>query len=231
MVKSISDVPDGKSVSYNLKGDDGNTQIVNAELILVATGRTPITENCGFAENGMTIEKRAVKVNANMYTGIAGIYAIGDVVGGMLLAHKASAEAAIAVDNITGIKSEMSYRAIPTALYSSPQVASVGLTEAAAIAAGINAKSAIFPFRAIGKAVAIGEREGNVKIVIDCDDNKLIGCQAIGPHVTDMITGVTLAIENQMTIQQYANSVHAHPTLSEIFHEAAEAVMGHPVHM
>lgn len=231
MVKSISDVPEGKSVSYNLKGDDGNIQIEKAELILVATGRTPITENCGFLENGITIEKRAVKVNANMYTGIAGIYAIGDVVGGMLLAHKASAEAAIAVDNITGIKSEMSYRAIPTALYSSPQVASVGLTEAAAIASGINAKSAVFPFRAIGKAVAVGEREGNVKIVIDSDDNKLIGCQAIGPHVTDMITGVTLAIENQMTIQQYANSVHAHPTLSEIFHEAAEAVMGHPVHM
>jgi dihydrolipoamide dehydrogenase len=231
MVKEIADAPEGKSVSFNIKGEEDNNQIKTAELVLVATGRTPVTENCGFAENGITIERRAIKVDANMYTGVAGIYAIGDVTGGMLLAHKASAEAAVAVENIAGIKTEMSYRAIPTALYSHPQVASVGMTEATALAAGIDAKSAVFPFRAIGKAIAIGEREGNVKIVIDNADNKLLGCQAIGPHVTDMITGITLAIENGMTVNEYAKSVHAHPTLSEIFHEASEAVMGHPVHI
>lgn len=231
MVKEISDVPEGKAVTFSIKGEPDNNFVNTAELVLVATGRTPITENCGFIENGISIEKRAVKVNANMYTGVAGIYAIGDVTGGMLLAHKASAEAAVAVDNIVGLKTEMSYRAIPTALYSHPQVASVGMTESAALALGINAKSAVFPFRAIGKAIAIGEREGNVKIVIDNADNRLIGCQAIGPHVTDMITGVTLAIEYGMTVEEYAKSVHAHPTLSEIFHEAAEAVMGHPVHI
>jgi len=232
LVQGIGDMDGRKTVSYQVRGqEEKGVQQVSADVVLVATGRWPNTDNCGYAAQGITIERRAVQVNDHLHTGVENIYAIGDVIGGMLLAHKASAEAAVAVDNIIGHPRAMDYRAIPTALYSTPEVAGVGLHEAAARAAGLDVTVGAFPFRALGKALAIGEREGMVKVVINKADNVLIGAQAVGPHVTDLIAEMTLAVQNRLTAEQIAATVHPHPTLAEVFHEAVEVALGHPVHV
>ena len=232
LVREISDSAGGKTVQYEVRGqEERGMQQAEAELVLVATGRWPYSEGCGFAEQGIAIERRAVQVDEYLHTGVGNIYAIGDVIGGALLAHKASAEAVAAVENITGHHRAMQYHAIPTALYSSPEVASVGLHEAAAIAQGIEVIVGSFPFRPMGKAVAINEREGFVKMVARKEDGVLIGCQAIGAHVTDMIADAVVAVQHGLTLEQFEAVVHPHPTLSEVFHEAVEATLGHAVHM
>jgi dihydrolipoamide dehydrogenase len=232
MVKEIGDADGKKTVSYEVRGkEEQGLQQVSADLVLVATGRTPFTAGCGYAEQGITIDRRAVKVNEYLHTGVANIYAIGDLIGGALLAHKASAEAAVSVDNITGHPRAMEYHAIPTALYTAPEVASVGLHEAAARAAGLEVKVGAFPFRAIGKAVAINEREGMVKMVVNAETDVVVGCQAIGAHVTDMIADAVMAVRNRLTAEQFVRTIHPHPTLSETFHEAIEVALGHPLHM
>lgn len=232
MVQEIADTDGKKVVRYALKGqEEKGIQEATGELVLVATGRWPFSENCGYEAHGIQVERRVVKVSEYMHTGVENIYAIGDLVGGALLAHKASAEGGVAVDNITGQQRAMDYRAIPTALYTSPEVASVGLSEAAARAAGLEVSVGTFPFRALGKAVAINEREGLVKMVINNADGVVIGSQAIGPHVTDLIADAAMAIQNRLTAEQFVHTVHAHPTLAEIFHEATEAALGHPVNI
>ena len=232
MVKEIADAEGKKVIRYVIRGqEEQGAKEVAAELVLVATGRTPFTEGCGYAAQGIILERRAVKVDEYCYTGVAHIYAIGDVIGGMLLAHKASMEAAVVVDNITGHRRAMDYHAVPTALYSSPEVASVGLHEAAAVAQGMEVKTGSFPFRALGKALAIGEREGFAKMVVNKADGVIVGVQAIGPHVTDMIAEATLAVQHRLTAEDLACTIHPHPTLSEVFHEAIEVALGHPVHI
>jgi dihydrolipoamide dehydrogenase len=231
-VSGIADGPDGKTVTVQLPGKEGmEEKMVGAEVVLVATGRVPFTDGCGYEAQGITIERRAVMVDEYLWTGVERIYAIGDLIGGALLAHKASAEASVAVDNLVGTRRTMEYHAIPTALYSAPEVASVGLHEAAARAAGHAVMVGTFPFRAIGKAVAIGEREGMVKVVVNQGDQTILGIQAIGPHVTDMIAEATLAVRNRLTAEQFIRTIHPHPTLSEGFHEAMEVALGHPLHI
>jgi dihydrolipoamide dehydrogenase len=229
-VQEIGDADGRKYVSYLPAGSE-EPQRVAADVVLVATGRWPFTEGCGYEAQGITLERRAVKVDEYLHTGVANIYAIGDLVGGMLLAHKASMEGAVAVDNITGHRRAMSYKAIPTALYTTPEVATVGLSAAAAEARGEEVMVGSFPFRPLGKALAIGEREGFVKAVYRKRDGVMLGVQAIGPHVTDMIAEATMAVEHGLTAEQYAHTIHPHPTLSEAFHEAIEVALGHPLHI
>lgn len=232
LVSGIGDADGQKTVSYQVRGkEDQGVQSVSSEVVLLATGRWPFTQGCGYEGAGIRLERRAVVVDEYLHTGVADIYAIGDVIGGALLAHKASAEGAVAVDNLTGHRRPMEYHALPTALYCCPEVASVGLSEAAANEAGIDVAVGVFPFRAIGKATAIGERDGMVKMVLNKATGVVIGCQSIGPHVTDMIASVTMAVQNRLTAEAYARSIHPHPTLSEAYHEAIEAALGHPVHM
>lgn len=231
-VEEIGEADGQKTVRYAVIGkEEEGLQQVTADLVLVATGRTPYTANCGYEAQGIRIERRAVQVDEYLHTGVEQIYAIGDVVGGALLAHKASAEAAVAVENMFGERSQMDYAAIPTALYTSPEVAGVGLNEAAALAAGFEVEVGSFPFRPLGKALAINEREGLVKMVIDTQTHIILGCQAVGPHVTDMIAEATLAVRNRLTAEQFAATVHPHPTLSEAFHEAIEAALGESVNI
>ncbi|MHB9134628.1 MAG: dihydrolipoyl dehydrogenase [Armatimonadota bacterium] len=231
MVKEIGEQEGKRTVSYQLRGkEDQGVQTVSADVVLVATGRWPFTEGCGYEAQGIQIERRAVKVDEYLHTGVANIYAIGDLIGGALLAHKASTEGGVAVDNITGHRRAMDYRAIPTAVYTNPGVAGVGMNEAAAQAAGIGVSIGTFPFRIIGKAIAMGEREGMVKVLVNKETGVVIGVQAIGPEVTDMIAEATMAVQHQLTAEQFAHTIHPHPTLSEAFHEAIEDALGHPVH-
>jgi dihydrolipoamide dehydrogenase len=227
-VTEIADA-DGKKVVRYAQGGEQREAV--ADVVLAAMGRWPFTEGCGYEAQGIRIERRAVQVDPYLHTGVADIYAIGDVVGGMMLAHKASMEAAVAVENIVGARCAMEYHAIPSALYSVPGVASVGFCEADAIAAGYEVKVGQFPFRILGKALATGEREGFVKVVIDAANGVVLGVQAIGPHVSDMITEASMAVQHRLTAEQFTLTVHPHPTLSEGFHEAMEVALGHPVHM
>jgi dihydrolipoamide dehydrogenase len=233
LVQEIADADGKKSVRYFVRGkeeQEGLRQIAS-DVVLVATGRWPYSTDCGFEAQGIQLERRAVKVDASLYTGVEKIYAIGDVIGGALLAHKASAEALVAVENIVGQPQLMEYHAIPTALYTAPEVAGVGLHEAAARAAGLQVSVGAFPFRILGKALAINQREGMVKVVVDKATGVLIGAQAVGPHVTDFIAEAVVAVRNRLTAEQFAHSIHPHPTLSEAFHEATEAALGHPLNM
>ena len=232
VVLDVGDADGKKVVRYIPRGkEEQGPQSLTADLVLAATGRTPFTAGCGYEAQGIHIDRRAVVVDAYNYTGVASIYAIGDLVGGMLLAHKASAEADVVVDNITGHRRPMDSHAIPTALYTAPEVASVGLTDAAARAQGLDVLVGSFPFRALGKAVAIGEREGLAKMVVNKADQTIIGAQAIGPHVTDLIAEMTLAVQHRLTADALAQTIHPHPTLSEVFHEAIEVTLGHPIHV
>jgi dihydrolipoamide dehydrogenase len=230
-VKQIGDTEDGaKFIEYVPAGSE-EAKRVEADLVLCATGRQPVTAGCGYEAQGVRIERRAVVVDDHLHTGVADIYAIGDVVGGMMLAHKASAEGAVAGENILGGDVAMHYHAIPSAVYTSPGVASVGLTEAVARERGLDVGTGSFPFRALGKAVAAGEREGWAKVVVDNADGAVIGAQAIGPHVSDLIAEMVVAVQHRLPVSAIEHTVHPHPTLSEVFHEAAEAALGHPLHL
>lgn len=226
-VEGISDGPAGKLVQVST---EAGSQAVEAELVLMAVGRTPYLEGLGAESLGIAVERRAIVANERMETSVPGVYAIGDAVGGMLLAHVASAEGKVAVANALGHEARMSYRAIPACLYTAPEVASVGLSEAKAAEMGINCTVARTNFRAIGKAVALGERDGFAKLVAEAGTGRLIGCQIIGPHATDLVAEAALAIEQGLPATVVAETVHAHPTLAESLMEAAEGLLGQAIH-
>jgi len=226
-VAAIGDGPAGKQVSVDT---EAGRKLLDCELVLMAVGRTPYLEGLGAERLGLATQGRALLVNERMETNVPGVYAIGDAVGGMLLAHVASAEGKVAAANALGGEAAMSYRAIPSCLYTSPEVASVGLTEARAAEQGIACRVARTSFRAMGKAVAMGERDGLVKMVAEADRGRLLGVQIIGAHATDLVAEAVLAVETGADARTLAHAVHAHPTLAEALMEAAEGVLGCAVH-
>lgn len=205
-------------------------QQIEAEKILVAVGRRPLSANLGIEELGIATDKGRIVVNERMQTNVPGIYAIGDVVGGLLLAHKASEEGVVAAENIMGRDSRMSYKSIPSAVYTTPEVATVGLSEDQAKEQGIDCKVGKFFFRANGKALGLGERDGFVKFVVDAKYGEVLGCHMIGPHVTDLIHEVVIGMDSEATVEVIGRAVHAHPTLSEVVKEAALDVSGESIH-
>ena len=209
---------------------DEQQQEVTSQVVVSAVGRWPNTGDIGLAEAGVEMESRRVKVNARMETSVPGVYACGDVIGGYLLAHVASAEGKVAVANAVGHLCDMDYSAIPSGVYTHPEIGSVGLTEAQAQERGMDTKTGRFFYRACGKAIAEGEREGLVKLVVDAATHKIIGGHIIGPHATDLIHELVLAIKLGATAEQVGEMVHAHPTLSEPVMEAAEDVLGLAIH-
>jgi len=209
---------------------DQQEREVEAELVLSAVGRRPNTQNMGLAEAGVEMEKAAIKVNARMETNLPGLYACGDAIGGYLLAHVASAEGKVAVANALGHDCEMDYTAIPSAVYTHPQIGSAGLTDAQANERGMEVKVGRFYYRAAGKAVADGERDGLAKIVVDAATGKVVGGHIVGPHATELIHEVALAIRLGATAEAIGEMVHAHPTLSEPIMEAAEDALGRAIH-
>jgi len=209
---------------------EGKPRGVAAEVVLSAVGRWPNTEGIGLPEAGIEMNRRAIKANARMETNVPDVYAAGDAIGGILLAHVAFQEGRVAVANALGQGMEMDYRAIPSVTYTHPEIGSTGLSEAQANERGMDTKVGRFYFRAAGRAVAEGHREGMAKIVVDAATGKVIGGHVIGPRATDLIHEVVFAIHTGATAKQLGEMVHGHPTLSEPVKEATEDALGVAIH-
>jgi dihydrolipoamide dehydrogenase len=202
-----------------------------AEKLLVSIGRALNTENIGLEAVGIKKGARGeILVNEKMETNIEGIYAIGDVTGGILLAHMASKEGIVAAYNACGIEKKIDYSVVPAAIFTSPEIGSVGLREHQAKDKGINIKTGHFQFRALGKAHAMGEIAGMIKIIADADTDKVLGVHIIGPHASDLVHEGALAMKAGLTTKEVADMIHAHPTLAEGLMEAAEDVHGEAIH-
>lgn len=217
-----------KVVIKTKKGEETH----EAEVVLSAVGVTPNLENIGIEELGIELEKGKIKVDDYYKTNVDGVYAIGDIVHGPALAHVASAEGITCVEKIAGLNPEpVNYSNIPACTYTSPEVASVGLTEAAAKEAGYEIKVGKFPFTASGKASAAGEKDGFVKLVFDEKYGELLGAHLIGANVTEMIAELVVAKKLETTGHEIIKSVHPHPTMSEAIMEAAAAAYGEVIHI
>jgi dihydrolipoamide dehydrogenase len=222
------------ALRFRVAAKDGDkTTEVESDVILVAVGRRPLTEGIGLeAIEGVEVERGYVKVDEFMRTGADHVYAIGDIVPGFALAHVASHEAVVAVEHMAGHDPEpVRMDLMPRVTFCRPQIASVGLSEEEAKAAGRNVKSGSFPFRALGKATIVGEIDGFAKFVTDDETGTLLGAHIIGPHAGDLLAEPTLARLVEGTAGEIAMSVHAHPTLTEVLAEAALAVDGAAIHV
>ena len=210
---------------------DGREQDIEADKVLIGIGLAASSEGLGLEELGVEMERGFVKVDGAMRSSVPNVYAVGDLTGKLMLAHVASAQGVAAVEGIAGLKPpEPDYEKMPRCTYCQPQVASCGLTETQARQQGRAVKVGRFPFRANGKAMAVGESDGFVKLVVDADDGEIIGCHVIGPEATELIAEVALAMSAGATAADLIGAVHAHPTLSEAVKEAALAALGRGVH-
>lgn len=201
-----------------------------AEKVIMSVGRIPELKDLNADKVGLEQKKGALLVNEQMETNIPGIYAVGDVVGGIMLAHVATAEGECAVENAMGHISKMSYRAIPSCIYTTPEVASVGLSEEQA-KEKFDIQVGRFPFYGCGKALVMNETYGMVKIVSEKKYGEVLGVHIIGPHATDMIAEAVLGISMEMTVEELAHAIHPHPTLSEAIMESALSLCGGAIHM
>lgn len=228
-VKQASVVPDG-TCQVEIEGKKGE-ETLTADIVLSAVGIQANIEGIGLEEAGVTVEKGKIKVDDYYRTDAAGIYAIGDIVHGPALAHVASAEGICCVEHICGLSPKpVDYTAIPSCIFTSPEVASVGQTEQQLQEQGIEYKVGRFPFTASGKATAAGDRDGFVKLLFGADD-RLLGAHMVGTNVTEMLAEPTLARTLGATAQSIARTIHAHPTMNEGVMEAAEAALGHAIHL
>ncbi|HEC43254.1 MAG TPA: dihydrolipoyl dehydrogenase [Bacteroides sp.] len=221
----------GSKCQVKIKTKKGEEQI-EADIVLSAVGIAPNLEDIGLEELGITLEEGKIKVDEYLKTNVEGIYAIGDIVGGPALAHKASAEAILCVENIAGHKVEpIDYANIPACTYTTPEVASVGMTEKAAKEAGYEIKVGKFPFTASGKANAAGHKDGFVKMIYDAKYGELLGAHMIGANVTEMIAEIVVARKLETTGYEMIKSVHPHPTMSEAIMEASAAAYDEVIHL
>ncbi|RMH72475.1 MAG: dihydrolipoyl dehydrogenase [Gemmatimonadetes bacterium] len=229
-VESCHATADGVEVTVTDK--KGKTQTLTSDMALMAIGVTGNVENIGLDEIGVHYERGAIAVDEYYRTNVEGIYAIGDVIGAPWLAHVASHEGLICVEHIAGLNPHpLDYGSIPGCTYCQPQVASIGLTEAKAKAAGYDVKIGKFPFTASGKALAIGESEGFVKVIYDAKYGELLGAHIIGAEATEMIAEMGLAKSLEATENEILHTIHAHPTLSEAIMEATGDALGQAIHI
>jgi len=230
-VKKIeADGQGGKQVVFSLSGQD---QRRSADLVLMAVGRKPDIRNLGLERLGVPLtDKNHIVVNEKMETGVPGLYAVGDVIGGIMLAHAAMAEGVCAVENAAGIGRPLSHRLIPRCVYTVPELAGAGLTEAEAREQyGDQVKVGRFPLTANGKAAILGESEGLVKIVAEPKYGEIVGVTMIGPHATELIAEAVTAMSLEAGFEDLAAVVHAHPTVSETMMEAALDVDKRAIHI
>lgn len=210
---------------------EGGEEVI-ADKILISIGRSFNSQGLGLESLGVEMgSKGEIIINSRLQTNIPNIYAIGDITNKLQLAHVASAQGIIAVENIMGSEKEMNYDVVPGCIFTFPEVASVGITSQQAEEQGLAVKSGKFPFMALGKAQAAGETDGFVKIIADASSDRVLGVHIMGLHATDLIAEGALAIQLGATTAQLANTIHAHPTMAEAMMEAAEAVHGRSIHV
>jgi len=219
----------GLQVRFSSGGEGGS---VDADQVLLAVGRAPYTQGLEAEKAGVKLERGRVVVDDHLRTTAQGIWAIGDVIGGIMLAHIASYEGVCAVENIAGHGDRIpDYHAAPNCIYVEPEIAHVGLGEKEAKEKGLEVKVGRFPFAASGRALTLGQSEGFVKVIADASSGKLLGAHIIGPRATDLIAEATLAVQNGLTLEQIDLTIHAHPTLPESLMEAALAAQGRAIHI
>jgi len=215
-------------VRFSTGGEGG---AVDADQVLLAVGRSPYTEGLGAEAAGVKLERGRVVVDDHLRTSAQGVWAIGDVIGGIMLAHVASYEGICAVENIAGHARIPDYHAAPNCVYTDPEIAHVGLGEKEAKERGIEVKVGRFPFAAAGRALTLGQTDGFVKVVADAPTGRILGVHIVGPRATDLIAEATLAVQNGLTLDQLDLTMHAHPTLPEAIMEAALAAQGRAIHI
>ncbi|MBC7252428.1 MAG: dihydrolipoyl dehydrogenase [Actinobacteria bacterium] len=233
-IEILTEVTIEEMVEYRpdgVKARLSNGEVLEAEKLLVSIGRSLNSSGLGLEEIGVELGKRGeIVVNERMETSVPGVYAIGDVVGGILLAHVASFEGICAAENAMGLDSKMDYDVVPACIFTEPEIASVGLTPAKAEERGVETRIGRFMFGGLGKALAMGKGQGFVQLVVDASTDKVLGCQIMGPHASDLIHEVALAIRMGVTAADMGRTVHAHPSLAEAIMEAAEAAHGRAIH-
>lgn len=229
MAKGVEETKDGVKVTYEANGKE---ETIEADYVLVTVGRRPNTDEIGLEQLGIELTDRGlIKVDKQCRTNVSNIYAIGDIVPGSPLAHKASYEGKVAAEAISGEKSEVDYIGMPAVAFVEPELASVGLSEDEAKEQGYDVKVGKFPFAANGRALSLNSTDGFLKLVTRKEDGLVLGGQIAGPNASDMISEIGLAVEAGMTAEDLALTIHAHPTLGEITMEAAEVVLGTPIHI
>jgi dihydrolipoamide dehydrogenase len=222
---------EAERVTLTVEDAKGGTDEIAGDRVLSAVGRRPYTAGLGLEAVGVALDERGgVRVDERLRTSVEGIYAIGDLVRGPMLAHKAEEEGVAAAEIIAGHAGRVSYEAIPGVVYTSPELAWVGLTEEEAKQQGIKTRVGRFLFRANGRAKSLGEEEGMVKILAEAGSDRLLGVHIVGPRASDLIPEAVLALEFSASAEDLARTIHAHPTLSEVVREAALAVDGRAIH-
>jgi len=227
-VTAIEKTPAG--LKALVKTPKGDIQI-EADKVLVSVGRRANTEDLGLDAAGVRVEKTGIPVDAQMRTNVPGVYAIGDVTGQVLLAHVASLGGEIAVENALGHPASLDLKTVPYIVYTDPEVASVGLTEAQAAERGYDVRVGTFPLSANGKALGYGESSGFVKVVSETNLDEVLGVHIIGPHASDVIHEAALALAMEATLDEIIATVHGHPTLAEAVREACMEVRGQAIHL
>jgi len=212
-------------------GQAKSEEKLEADMALVCVGRALNSGELGLEDIGIEQDKGRILVNEYLQTNVPGIYAIGDVIGGQLLAHVASYEGVLAAENIMGKARKKDYSVVPNCIFTHPGIATVGLGEEAAREAGYDVKVGKFPFSALGKAHAMGQMQGFVKIIGDNSTEAVLGCVIMGQGASALIGEAALAIRLEATVAELAHTIHAHPTLSEGIMEAAEAFYGQAIHL
>ncbi len=220
------------TIDYTRNGGTGVAETIDADYVLVSVGRKPNLSGVDAATLGVSIGPRGeILANDQMRTSVPHVYAIGDAVGGKLLAHKAQEEGVVAAEVIAGQMSRMRYVSMPSVVYTWPEIASVGLTEAEVQSSGRAYRAARFPYSANARARTLGDTTGFVKFVADARTDELLGAHVFGPSASELIAEVVLAFEYRASAEDVGSTVHAHPTLAEATKEAALAVLGRAVHI
>ncbi|MEG0285125.1 MAG: dihydrolipoyl dehydrogenase [Vagococcus sp.] len=229
LAKKAENAEDSVTVTYEV---DGKEKEIICDYVLVSVGRKPNTSELGLERIGVEVDERGlIKVDEQCRTTLDHIYAIGDIIPGLALAHKASYEGKVAAEAISGQDVAVDYKAMPAVCFTDPELASTGFTKAEAIAQGYDAKVSEFPFQGNGRALSMGKEEGLVQIVSDKNTGEILGGQIAGANASDLISEVTLAIETSATLEDLSLTVHPHPTISETIMEAAEVGLGLPIHI
>ena len=228
MAQGVTQTDEEATVTFSVKGEEKS---ITADYVLVTVGRRPNTDELGLEAINMKLDDKGyIQIDGQCKTNVPNVYAIGDIVPGLSLAHKASYEAKVAAEVIAGQASVIDYKVIPAVVFSDPEIASVGLSETEAKDQGYELSVGKFPFAANGRALSLNIGEGFVKIIGDKSTGLVLGAQIVGPEASNLIAEIGLAIELGATLEDISLTIHAHPTLGEITMEAAEGALGHAIH-